>query len=131
MWPSFVIAILSSCLAGSALAQERGTVGHMLPNCRLALTFQHARDVSSVEALEGGICLGVALGLGAALGSNCSSIERGYTPAPEVAAAFPPSVGASVQAFVDWADNHPKRWDDDFVFGMQKAIMEVFPCSAL
>ena len=40
----------------------------------------------------------------------------------------PPSYGAQVQVFVNWANNHPEKWRHTDLEGVMQAMLEKWPC---
>jgi len=55
---------------------------------------------------------------------NCALAPAANIPKAEA----PYTTGASIQAFLNWADNHPERWGDSFSEGVIAAMIETFPC---
>lgn len=119
MWRSVGLAVAGSCLAVALPAEPYDdSVQRGLAECRSA--------ADGGFSYEAGRCIGVASGVGSMLAVNCYSIGDGYSPS--LKATAPPSTGAAVQAFINWAEDHPERWGDLFAFGMARALVEAFPC---
>ena len=69
-------------------------------------------------------CLGMALGLIYVFDINAQTDAR-------YKACIPKSGTKSeqaVQAFKNWADDNPKEWQADGVWGMAAAILQTWPC---
>jgi len=81
-------------------------------------------SASDAELVGIGKCLGMADGVVQVMVYNC--ILAADAPVPKASA--PPSIGAAIQAFLNWADAHPERWGDSFSAGMMAAAMDTFPC---
>lgn len=105
--------------APPALAQSP-TVGEMLPACE---EFQN-EDV----AMLGAYCLGAIYGAGAILSGNCILKERGADVPEHLSIESLPSGEAALQAFTNWARQHPEAWDSPFPLGIAHALSEVWPC---
>ncbi|MBZ9678284.1 hypothetical protein LB513_21290 [Mesorhizobium sp. ES1-1] len=41
----------------------------------------------------------------------------------------PPTYGAYVRAFVNWAQTHPEHWQVSRTFGVMQALSTTWPCS--
>jgi len=81
-------------------------------------------DMSDQQLVSVGKCVGMADGVVQVMIYNC--IHASDAPVPKASA--PPSIGATIQAFLNWSDAHPELWGESFSNGMMAAAMETFPC---
>jgi hypothetical protein len=101
----------------TALLQVPGTatahaVQELLELC------QHPNPGYSVDAAY---CLGYVSGVGEVL----SGLRR-TCDAP----GGPPTAGALVQVFVNWAQQNPQHWAQLSLFGVSQALVATRPCPA-
>lgn len=61
------------------------------------------------------------------LAYNCSSKAEGYWPLYR--AEVPYSLGAAIQAYINWARSNPHLWGEQSQDGVILALMEAFPCA--
>ena len=80
--------------------------------------------MSDQQLFSLGVCIGVAEGLVTLLVYNCTLGADGLIPRTSP----PPSIGAAIRNFINWADDNPERWGEDFADGLIIATMETFPC---
>ena len=114
-------------LAGAAASQQPGdwSVQRLLFACEAAAT---PRSINSADdQYEAALCMGSVRGVGVMLAYNCSSKEEGYLPLYQ--ADVPPSLGAAIQAYVNWARENPDMWGEQSQDGIILALMETFPCN--
>lgn len=82
----------------SSVRAETGTIGELRNDCKQLQS-------NDPNALDVGYCLGFLSGLGALLQFNCFDENyRGNL------ATMPSNTGQRVQAFLNWADDHPEQW---------------------
>lgn len=103
----FVLALL---LPSSEEARaEGGTIQSMYENCT---------DTEGKMAL----CDGYISGVGDMMDAN------GKLHAPGFSMCGSPSYGAMIQAFKNWAPQHPELWSKPQLFGVAAALMVTWPC---
>ena len=118
--------------AEEGLGQESGafplqTVQDALIACaNVGIGREMPDDATRAEDLLAGMCIGVAWGVNTALQGNCWSKSQGANPS---LAASPISVGATIQAFRNWAEQNPSSWDDDFAIVLVVLTAREFPCA--
>lgn len=83
----------------------------------------------SPASLGYGFCLGVAAGVSQVMVFNCALLKEAGGGDSSLASGQPPSVGAAVQAFINWAESHPESWGTDGIVGMMLAQKQTFPCT--
>ncbi len=101
------------------------TVQDVLGGCAVAA---NARGASKAGSLSAAFCMGLSAGVAQILSFNCEKAAQGFNSHPQLRAANPPSRAAAAQAFVDWANANPDKWDWHFSLGMVSALTEAFPC---
>jgi hypothetical protein len=115
---SFALAALA--LVSSApiqAAPNPGTVQFLYETCRAEIAANMPR-----------FCLGYILGVGQLMAVNA---EFGDNFALcSVPKGVPPSGGAMIQAFLNWAEKHPESWTQRNLFGLALALRESWPCPA-
>ena len=81
------------------------------------------------EALGTAYCIGFVRGISGAMLLNCMASQDGFV-VPEKATAdlTEATVGATIQAFVNWAEQHPEEWNAPQFFGVIYALSSTFPC---
>ena len=80
---------------------------------------------TNVELISAGRCTGMVDGITRLMVINCA-FAQAHPAIPRAEAPY--TTGAAIQVFLNWADDHPERWGDDFADGVMKAIQETFPC---
>lgn len=117
------LAVLALIVAGlfpsSTVAQEQN-VQTLLDNC------------NSTDAKQFMYCLGYIGGASDVMVLNGGILKN--NPSIDILKRFamcPPSAityGASRQAFVNWAKNHPEAWTQSMALGVVVALRDVWPC---
>jgi hypothetical protein len=90
------------------------------------------------KPMEQSFCIGYINGVGDMMGIN-GMLHVDPTPAAKLAEELIPfsmcsteqnlpSVGAQVQAFVNWATKHPEKWTSEPYVGVISALRETWPC---
>ena len=80
-----------------------------------------------------GICIGLIAGVSSVMLLNVGLL-KGATTSDGIAlpamcpTGRPPSYGAMIQAFVNWAEVHPEEWDTSADIGIIFALQEKWPC---
>jgi hypothetical protein len=127
---------LASLLFGTAQAAtaQPQTVGDwsvqkVLFLCESAYRLNTGETLTPEEITGAAICTALIRGIGGVLAYNCSSREEGYLPL--YAAEKPASLGAAIQAYINWAKANPDFWGEDAQDGVILALMETFPCPML
>lgn len=98
-------------------ADEDRTVQTLLGNCE------------SDEVIENAWCAAFINGVATLLSVNCGVSKEGYS-SPESLKADVHEVtnGALLQAFKNWAKNHPEYWSTGEAAGVVFAMSSTFPC---
>jgi choline-glycine betaine transporter len=113
--------------ASTATAQDENTVRELLRDCEMALRLE-ADGISTVdEAVSVARCVATVRGITTVLSYSCWSISEGFSPM--FAAEAPPSVEASIQAFVNYARANPASWVESSFDGVITSTMTTFPCN--
>ena len=125
-----------TCVAAAALvflpaaaAQANTTVQDLRRGCMIAA--DGVAQVSDEDLFIAGLCLGLAAGVGQLLDLNCYRHREGTSLNPEWLRAdmSSSSFGARAQAFVNWSNGNPDKWEWDLTLGMISALTETFPCT--
>jgi hypothetical protein len=114
---SLVLSVMG--LANPAGAESR-TVQQLFSECEAGMN-------NEGSVFNYGYCLGAVAGVSQVMAANCD----GGKSEPSLAwlsASLPPSHGAGVQAFVNWAEAHPEQWGAYELTGVILAIRQTFPC---
>jgi hypothetical protein len=122
---------VGTLLALPATAQSEDTVRELLRDCELTLDVERSgiSDTSDTEeAISVTRCVSLVKGVTSILSYSCWSFSEGFSPM--FAAEPPPTVEASIQAFVNYARANPDIWLESNVDGVMGAMMTTFPCSA-
>lgn len=61
--------------------------------------------------------------------SDMATMLGDIAPTTPFAVCAHPSYGASIQAFRNWADQHPEKWSANMGLGLLLALHEKWPCS--
>ena len=72
------------------------------------------------------ICLGYISGIGDTM--QVVGVEALSDKTRDFAMCGIARYNAMVQAFVNWAEKHPKRWEEPRRFGVMAALKELWPC---
>lgn len=128
MWKPFVFAALLAAPASvGAQAIDRWSVQGTLRSCEALSRLEAGERLSDAELAAAGECGAFMRGVGTVLVYGCTSKEEGYFPL--YVADAPPSTGAAVQAYINWARANPALWGESAVDGIILALMEAFPCT--
>lgn len=73
-------------------------------------------------------CVGVVAGASVALTANCKYSKAEWRHKIPTSVG-PPTWGAGVQAFVNWARANPQKWGIPGELGVMYALAGAFPCS--
>lgn len=114
-----VVGLVLVLLVGSAASAQTGTTVDMLTTCR---TFLH-------EATNNSFTSGQCWGAFAALQGMSRLDGKGQQRLFEICVPATVTRGSLIAAFVTFAENHPKRWHEDFVTVALDVLRETFPCS--
>jgi hypothetical protein len=74
-----------------------------------------------------GLCLGFISGVGDAMQLIGVGVEREPETMP-FAICEKPSYGAMVQAFINWAEQNPGKWESNRIVGAMTALRANWPC---
>lgn len=116
----FIISALVACVPQLGHAD---TIQDGLNACR---KFMGGQGISDVDFISAGRCTGMVDGIVRVMVINCAFEPQAHPAIPRSEA--PHTTGAAIQTFINWADDHPERWGDDFADGVMKAVQEKFPC---
>ncbi|MBY4893138.1 hypothetical protein KUL25_10215 [Rhodobacteraceae bacterium N5(2021)] len=114
------VAVMWTCTLSPAAAET--TVEEIMPACEAAL------DESYLVRRPAGFCIGFITGVWQMMAVNCLNPEPRAALPVELQAGDIPSWRASVQAFLNWAEDHPEQWDETFFMGTLLALSSTFPC---
>ena len=117
------VAVFLLCVAFSLSFAEAQTVLTGRKGCLAVQQIVEGSEVG-VDAYSAGVCVAMAQGIGTMMTYNCSLAPHALIPK----ASPPRSVNEVIIEFLDWAEQHPERWGDEFSDGMIAAIMNAFPC---
>lgn len=129
MWKPLSLAAVVIGTPVGAQTVGQWSVQAVLRSCEAASRLEAGETLSDAEIATAVRCVAFIRGVGGVLAYNCSSREEGYFPL--YAAEQPPSLGAAIQAYVNWARSNPEFWGEDAQDGAILALMETFPCSML
>jgi hypothetical protein len=115
-------------MALPATAQSEDTVRELLRDCELTLDVERSGISDTEEAISVTRCVSLVKGVTSILSYSCWSFSEGFSPM--FAAEPPPTIEASIQAFVNYARANPDIWMQSNVDGVLGAMMTTFPCSA-
>ncbi|UVK43258.1 hypothetical protein BPNPMPFG_005036 [Mesorhizobium sp. AR07] len=76
-------------------------------------------------------CLGYVGGTADTMAVNGWAAKKAGTPATlgmTCISSPAPTYGAYVQAFVNWAQAHPKNWQESLGYGVMEALSQTWPC---
>jgi hypothetical protein len=91
----------------------------------------------SEDAFDLGFCLGFVGGVGQTLDGigQTADTASNYYSRVEVGTAFlrlgmcgKATIGAYRQAFINWAEQHPEKWNSHMGIGVMTALRETWPC---
>ena len=127
------LPILLACLmsiATVASSQEQAnmdTVGGALGVCRSA-----ASTPGKIASMGEAYCIGVVAGTSQTMLTACTSVRNEGAEIPSTMTMARPKGNfpsyAATQAFVNWAEANPDRWDMPFTLAIIVALAEAFPC---
>ncbi|QOL80453.1 Rap1a/Tai family immunity protein [Pseudooceanicola spongiae] len=113
-------SILAFIIPGSSQALDFVSVQDVLPFCDEVLADHWSGN--------SGMCLGMMIGVGEIGTLNCGGNDNGFDSIPSLSNNARVSHFARVQTFVNWARDHPEKWDSPASVGMAIAMSEKFPC---
>ncbi len=97
------------------------TVQQIMPKCQKAQGENFDIDAT--------FCLGMVSGIGHLANQNCASAKGDWVPYPDYAADTKNvPLGAWVQTFLNWAQEHPENWGWQAEEGIIMSLSEKFPC---
>ena len=74
-------------------------------------------------------CVTVIWGVASVMNLNCGYSKEGYSSPEFMKMDFGGVTGAAlVQAFKNWARDHPQIWNHDEISGVVHAMSSTFPC---
>jgi hypothetical protein len=99
----------------------------MIRGCEASLQGNSSDDDTTAAA---NFCYGVTQGVSQLMWWNCLSREDGFAADPLLTAGLPPSAGAAMQAWLNWARANPAKWNERFELSLIWALAEAFPCQS-
>jgi hypothetical protein len=107
------------CIAAVSPAKAGDNVQTFLQKC-----------TSQTNATDISYCYGRVTGIFETMGLNGASFSHQFNPLKTLTVCVdpPPSYGAEVQAFINWANNHPEKWGMPDSVGVAGAMSETWPC---
>jgi len=117
------VAVFLLCVAFPITLAEAQTVLTGRKGCLALQQIVEGSEVG-VDAYGAGVCVAMAQGIGRMMSYNCLLAPRALSPK----ASLPRSLNEVIVEFLDWSEQHPERWGDEFSDGMIAAIMNAFPC---
>jgi hypothetical protein len=114
-----VVGLLLVLLVGSAASAQTETAVDMLLTCRTFL-----REASN-DSFTSGQCWGAFAALQGIARLDASGQQRRF----EICVPATVPRESLIAAFVTFAENHPKRWHEDFVVVALDVLRDTYPCS--
>lgn len=75
-----------------------------------------------------GYCSGFIAGVWYMMSINCINEDFREALSPDFQAGYVSSPRARVQAFLNWAEDHPEAWGEPMFFGVVNSLSSTFPC---
>lgn len=131
---ALLIATLAAALvAAPAKADEPGSIGELLTQCKSLIKFTDTESVSMADVTLAGVCSGYLSGY-----NDVASMRRGEIVAGKVVMkedshwgiCTPPTASPAqlARVFVKWAEENPQRLHLPRLLGAQEAFKGAWPC---
>ena len=117
---AFVIAAPLLFLAAPVSAQQ--TIEDLIPAC------EAAADESYIVRRPAGYCVGFISGVWFMMNVNCINADYRHAIPQGLQAGNVSSWRAMVQAFLNWAEDHPEEWGEPVLVGVYTSLSSTFPC---
>lgn len=116
----WVLLSLGMLCGHDAVAQKAGTIGDLVSKCRAVVRSVDGEGITTQQSVDGAYCMGFiqADGVNQALRDD----GRAYCPPMGVV------IGQRAKILVAWADKHPEHLHLPDLAGLQRSMMEAFPC---
>ena len=119
---------LRTCLILAALTLGLGAPAHALDSAQTVQgLYQFCKSPEGSPRSD--LCLGFIAGVGDSMQLMGFGVEHDPAIAP-FAICDKPTYGAMVDAFTTWAEQNPRRADDNRIIGVMTALRTNWPCKA-